>query len=207
MKRHSAPRPFDQRKRIAFLWGIALATGFVLIFGQPAVSDENVLHELLETTGLVFIAAAVFGRLWSILYIGGKKNRVLVIDGPYSMTRNPLYFFSLTGLVGIGLIFSSLVLALALLAAGGLLFGYTAYREADYLRSRFGPAYEAYEARTPFFLPDPRLYQSAEQVTFSAAALGRSFRDCLPLLAIYPVNEFIEQLRGTGYLSPLFYLP
>ena len=207
MKHHEAPRPFDQRKRIAVLWGIALATGFAIIFGQPAVPDENVLHELLETTGLACIAAAVFGRLWSILYIGGRKNRVLVVDGPYSVTRNPLYFFSLTGLVGIGLIFGSLLLTLALLTAGGLLFGYTALREADYLRSRFGPAYEGYEARTPFFLPDPRLYRSAEEVTFSAAALGRSFRDCLPLLAIYPVNAFMEELSATGYLSPLFYLP
>jgi protein-S-isoprenylcysteine O-methyltransferase Ste14 len=30
-------------------------------------------------------------RLWSTLYIGGRKRVVLVSDGPYSLCRNPLY--------------------------------------------------------------------------------------------------------------------
>lgn len=189
------------------LWGMSLLIGLVIIFGRPQLSEKHFLHELTETVGLAFVSAEIFGRLWCILYIGAKKNRELVVLGPYSITRNPLYFFSLSGLVGIGLIFGSLTLTLILLAGGGLIFGYAARREADFLRSRFGRAYEVYEARTPLFLPDPRLYNSAEHITFSVSALGRTFRDCLPLLAIYPLIEFIEELRATGYVSALFYLP
>ncbi len=42
------------------------------------------------------------GRLWSILYVGGKKSAELVRTGPYSITRNPLYLFSCVAAAGAG---------------------------------------------------------------------------------------------------------
>src|SRR6478736_6292629 len=49
--------------------------------------------------------------------------------GPFSMTQNPLYFFSTVGAAGIGLMFGS-VLAAALLGLGSfLVFRFTARKE------------------------------------------------------------------------------
>ena len=53
--------------------------------------------------GCVLVGIASFGRLWCSLYIAGYKDATLVCLGPYSMSRNPLYFFSLIGGAGVGL--------------------------------------------------------------------------------------------------------
>ncbi|MDI7861085.1 isoprenylcysteine carboxylmethyltransferase family protein [Rhizobiaceae bacterium n13] len=178
-----------------------------MILTQPALPENSYLHEATETVGLALVILAVFGRLWSILYIGSKKNRELVTTGPYSMTRNPLYFFSLCGLAGIGLIFGSMVLTIAILLAGAIVFYYTARREASYLKSTFGAAYEAYARRTPLIVPYPWRYQSHKEVTFSTAALAKTFLDCLPFLALYPLIELLEYVHAIGYFTPLLQLP
>jgi len=69
--------------------GLALAAALaVLPFlrSQPAGS----LHEAVEGAGLALIAAAIVGRAWCTLYIGGRKLHELVTAGPYSISRNPL---------------------------------------------------------------------------------------------------------------------
>ena len=75
---------------------------------------EGPVHEAIEDTGLILVFFAILGRLWSILYIGAHKNRHLVEIGPYSMTRNPLYLSSLLGILGVGLMFGSLVVAIGI---------------------------------------------------------------------------------------------
>ena len=93
--------------------------------------------------GLVLLFAAILGRLWSILYIGSHKNRRLVTDGPYSITRNPLYLFSLTAITGIGLMFGSLLITVALTGTAFAIFRATSLLEAAHLRFKFGAAYDA----------------------------------------------------------------
>lgn len=47
-----------------------------------------------EVLSFVFLLVAALGRVWTSAYISGRKNHELVVNGPYSLTRNPLYFFS-----------------------------------------------------------------------------------------------------------------
>lgn len=198
---------FNQKKRIVALWLLALLFLAVAVSSRPAIGYETGLHEFLEITGLGFVFVAIGGRLWSILYIGTQKNRALVTAGPYSMTRNPLYFFSLTGIFGIGLMFGSLLLAFALAAVCCGVFLYTARREAAYLHGLFGEAYDGYAARTPMLVPDPRLYRGPAEVTFSPAALATTFFDSLFLIALLPLFEGLEAAQAAGYLTPLFLIP
>lgn len=147
MQSRIARKPFNQRVRIRFIQlGSALAVGLVL-FSQPAFNDP-IAHSLIEGIGFGFILACVFGRLWSILFIGAIKNCQLATKGPYSTTRNPLYFFSTLGAFGIGLVFGSFVYAIVLAALSYLVFRVTAYKEAEFLRGQFPDEYRAYEVRT-----------------------------------------------------------
>jgi len=61
---------------------------------------------LISTTlfflGAIMVSIASLGRLWCSVYIAGYKTDHLVTSGPYSMCRNPLYFFSLIGALGVG---------------------------------------------------------------------------------------------------------
>ena len=52
--------------------------------------------------GIILAGIAALGRLWCSLYIAGYKTDTLITEGPYSMCRNPLYFFSFIGALGVG---------------------------------------------------------------------------------------------------------
>lgn len=117
-------------------------------------------------------------------------------DGPYSMTRNPLYFFSTVAVAGIGLMFGAVGYALLLGGAVGLILWMTARREAAFLSGHFGPEFDAYAARTPFFIPDPRLYHSRPVITFETATLRRNLFDAFVFLAFIPLVELVDELKS-----------
>ncbi|NVP54353.1 methyltransferase family protein [Mycoplana rhizolycopersici] len=193
---------FDQKKRIASLWLLSASSLAAIVLIRPYWQDGPV-HEFIEVSGLMLIFLAILGRLWSILYIGAHKNRKLVDIGPYSMTRNPLYLSSLAGILGVGLISGSLILAVSMAFAFYLVFKYTALREAAFLEHLFGAAYRDYAKKTPLFLPRLSLYRTATGVRFSQKALTSTFRDSLFLLALFPFLEGIEYLRMNGHLPIL----
>lgn len=87
-----------------------------LLLGGFAVTGAwthlNVAHESVEDFGRVLIAICILGRCWCTLYIGGRKGETLVSVGPYSLCRNPLYFFSFVGAAGVGAQTGSLLITL-----------------------------------------------------------------------------------------------
>jgi protein-S-isoprenylcysteine O-methyltransferase Ste14 len=195
---------FVQRKRLIFVRAAAVLAVLLLFFAKPALSEGSNGHETLELLGLCLVLVCVAGRLWSILYVGGKKNQELVSTGPFSITQNPLYFFSTVGAVGVGLIFGSLLAAVALGAASFFIFRVTARKEAEYLLGKFGPAYLAYIKSTPRFWPNPLLFRDHDELLFSTRALKRTFYDGLYFLAIFPAIELVEHFRETGLLFKAF---
>ena len=82
------------RIRISVFAGIAF---FALISVTKSrwEQDGDLMTSLFFFSGLLLIGMASLGRLWCSLYIAGYKTTRLVTAGPYSLSRNPLYFFSL----------------------------------------------------------------------------------------------------------------
>ncbi len=202
----SVAKPFNQRIRIGALRLGAIVAAPLLILTHPYFAQEGLVFEVMENLGVLLIITCVLGRFWSILYVGRHKNRRVVTDGPYSMTRNPLYFFSTLGAFGVGLLFGKLSLALAL---GGGVFGllyFTARREAAFLAAEFGPDYADYATRTPMFLPDPRLFATTPTVEVSTDALRRNLLDAFVFLSAIPLAELSETLSRRIDLLP-FVLP
>lgn len=113
----------------------------------PAISD------LLFFIGLVLAAVASMGRLWCSVYIAGYKDAKLIQKGPYSMCRNPLYFFSLIGAIGVGLttetITVPLVLGLSFLAYYPLVIK----KEEQKLAKLFPDEFTSYCQRVPRLFP------------------------------------------------------
>ena len=195
---HTTVQPFAQIKRIRLLQVGVVLVAFLMIWTRPAWNEASFLHEAVEFGGVSLVWLCIFGRLWSILYVGGRKNNELITVGPYSITRNPLYFFSTIGAFGTGLMFGSVVVALALGAAALAVFFVTAAKEAVYLRTKFGEAYATYERRTPLFWPNPFLYVESQDARFSPRALKSTFVDGLAFMTIFPLIEFVEYLREIG---------
>ncbi|AZO17688.1 isoprenylcysteine carboxylmethyltransferase family protein [Mesorhizobium sp. M2A.F.Ca.ET.043.05.1.1] len=200
----AAPKAFDQHKRLIFVQVAAVLAVILLLFSKPALAEGSDGHEVVETIGFAMVLACFLGRLWSILFVGGRKNDELIVSGPFSMTRNPLYFFSTVGAVGIGLMFGSVLAAAMLGLASFLVFRFTARKEAAYLAGKFGAAYATYAERTPSFWPNPLLYRDEAQWLFSTGALRNTFRDGLYFLALFPLIEAVEYARLSGHLPTLF---
>jgi protein-S-isoprenylcysteine O-methyltransferase Ste14 len=197
--------PVNQRMRIRALQAGGFPVAALMLFVHPAIDGDP--HEVIELAGVGLVLACIAGRMWSILYIGSRKNSDLVTTGPYSMTRNPLYFFSTVGAAGIGLMLGSFVMTGALMLVAWLALGATARREADHLRSLFGAAYDDYARVTPMFWPKPSLYREPAEASFSPSALKRTFLDGLFFLLLFPVIELIEHAQEASHLPVLLNLP
>ena len=178
-----------------------------LLFGQSVFPPDTVAHETIEMVGVLLIFLGIVGRLWSTLYIGGRKSAEVVAGGPYSITRNPLYVFSTMAAAGVGAQMGSLlaVVGFAVLCAGA--FHIVILREENYLKEVLGPPYEAYMARVPRFLPKLALYSEGDTGSFRPKLLLNTLLDGLVFLAAMPFFESIDAAQMSGVLPVLFRLP
>jgi protein-S-isoprenylcysteine O-methyltransferase Ste14 len=177
--------------RINLLRGLFLLILPLLLIVHAPLS-ETLAGELMENLGLILIVGGVLGRAWSILYIGGRKNRTVVTDGPYSMCRHPLYLFSTIAVVGFGLMLQSLVLTALLAGLFGSALYYTALREEERLRRMFGPDYAAYARTTPALLPAISNFRTDQDVTFNVSQLRQNFWDATVFIMLIPLAEILE---------------
>jgi protein-S-isoprenylcysteine O-methyltransferase Ste14 len=207
MSVETVSKPFNQKKRLFIAQLMGVSAILVLLVSEPSWKDMSLPQQVMESFGTLLVLVCMFGRLWATLFVGSRKNVELVTTGPYSVTRNPLYLFSTIGLAGLGLVFGSIIITVILAALGYLVLAVTARKEAAFLRQRFADEYPAYEKRTPQFWPDPRLYNSPDEVTFSPELLGRAFRDTLYFLLLIPVIGAVGHLHDMGYLPVLFRIP
>lgn len=78
---------------------------FLLIIVALSLSKwhfhASLIGYFLWLMGWLFVGVGAMGRIWCSIYISGYKNNKLVMEGPYSLCRNPLYLFSYLGGVGI----------------------------------------------------------------------------------------------------------
>lgn len=184
---------------------------FALAFILTVLAADSALEGSLVTTvlflvGLVLVGIATVGRLWCSLYISGHKNDVLITTGPYSLSRNPLYFFSLLGFAGIGFASETFTLGIVLVVA--MLIGYPAVirQEEAALRARFGAAFEAYCARVPRFLPKRSGYVEPETYVVNPRLFRRTMSDAVWFVWFVGIVEVVEALHEYHYVKPLIHL-
>lgn len=162
------------------------------------------LADVVELIGFVLLCIAAFGRIWCLVFIGGKKNGVLLTAGPYSIVRNPLYVFTFLGVVGFGLAVENPLLAFVL----GILFAtyspFIVRREEKHLASVFGVVFQAYCARTPRWIPDFQLYREPQTMTVYPGKIREGIFDAMWFLWAFLGWEALEVLRLNGVLAPWF---
>lgn len=188
-----------QRRRKGALLALGLAAVAILAFVQSAW-PENV-HETIEIAGLWLLIAAIAGRAWCTLYIGGRKLAALVTTGPYSISRNPLYLFTFLGVLGVGMQTGAILPGLLLAVATIMVFRAVVEQEERALLGLFGEDYARYCARVPRFGPSLATWQDSASLEINPQRLMRTVGDALLLLLAYPLMETIELLQQSGYIT------
>lgn len=152
----------------------------------------------------------ILGRTWTSLYIAGRKIEQFVTEGPYSVTRNPLYFFSILGGAGrggAGAQLGSIVSGLVFGVLAWMVFYVVVLQEGRLLADRYGADFAGYMDRVPRFWPDWRLWRDVPTLTVMPPRILRTFADAMLFLLMVPVAEGFEKLQGIGVLPVLLRLP
>jgi protein-S-isoprenylcysteine O-methyltransferase Ste14 len=193
------------RKLVLFVAG-ALGI-FVFAVSNSRYPSGGTLHELIEWIGIVLIVTCILGRTWASLYIGGRKIEELVTIGPYSTMRNPLYFFSVLGAVGVGAQVGSIVVALVCGLIAFVVFYVVVLQEEKVLIARYGDSFRSYMARVPRFIPKPSLWMDEPTLMIRPPRVVMTFADALLFLLAVPLAEGFEYLQDAGIVPVLFLLP
>lgn len=195
-----------QTIRKIVLWLAVIAGIFFFAVSTSRYPSDGTLHEMIEWTGIVLIVVCILGRTWASLYIGGRKIDQLVTIGPYSVTRNPLYFFSILGAIGVGMQVGSIVLGLICGALAATVFAVVVVQEEHLLAARYKKRYRDYLASVPRFIPDPRRWRDEKTLTIRPPRVLMTFADALVFLLSVPLAEGFEYLQEIGAIPVLFHL-
>lgn len=196
-----------ERYRLAFSWIIGFLLVFLIIFSR-STHEESAAYEVLELVGYGLIVVATLGRIWATVYIGGRKDAELCQDGPYSISRNPLYLFTLCGAIGI--ILSAQKLFLLAIIVPFFAYYYSVIKgEEKRLLQFFGNAFADYCQRVNRIWPTSfKHYASQESFTVYPKVLFRSMVHASTFMWIFVILEMLELLKERTHLIPtLFHLP
>ena len=146
------------RKRILFSRIFVISMIIIIVmndqFRVNTLDISDMQSIVLSIIGFVLVTFGGFGRLWASLYVEGFKTKRLITEGPYSMVRNPLYFFTIVILSGFSLVVKSIPIAVALLAAFTVLHIPAIIKEERKLLAQHDSSYKEYYDSTPRLIPN-----------------------------------------------------
>ena len=195
---------YQKMRRLAlFIAIVVIGSGLLVV--ASGWGDSH-FHEYIEIAGTALIMAGILGRMWSTLYIGGRKAASIVTDGPYSIMRNPLYFFSAIAAAGAGAQTGSITLGFGFFVFTVLAFHIVILREEAFLAGTFGQPYRDYINSVPRFFPNPALFHEPATLEISTRRVYSTFFDGLVFFIALPIMELIEMAQNAGYLPVVAHL-
>jgi protein-S-isoprenylcysteine O-methyltransferase Ste14 len=165
------------------------------------------VHEAMRWIGGGLIFVCISGRTWCSLYIGGRKNHELVTAGPYSISRNPLYVFSIIGALGIGAQFGAVTVAVLGGVSAWMVHILVVRQEERLLLAEHGETYTRYLAEVPRFFPRFSRWKNVEVLEVLPRTVARTFADACIFLGAIPVAGGLDLLHHLGLLRVFFRLP
>ena len=191
-------------------WLSKLVAALAFIVVALTQSHWELHHEdvatFLFSGGLVLAAVGATGRIWCSFFISGRKDGQLVTEGPYSISRNPLYVYSCIGLVGVGLTTETLTYPLLFLAIFGLYYPGIMAREERRLEELFGESFRQYRQRVPRFWPNTGLYSEPTSWSSNPRLFRRHILSDIWFVWIAAIIELVEGMRNVGWLPHLLTL-
>jgi len=196
---------FQSRGWIAIL--ILVPAGLGALLSPLHCRVDSWGHFAFQCVGWLMFLAGAAARWWGTLYVGGRKVVDLVEEGPYSLSRNPIYFGTLLLVLSIGAFSQSAVFSLAVVVvAVAYLILALSVEERD-LRARHGDRFEAYCRRVPTFFPRFRGFHTPETISVHAGGLWSEFVRSWRWALIPIVCELVTHLRAEPWWPVWLTLP
>jgi len=185
---------------------IFIAALLILLFIGGSEWEEKcpIVSSVLFLAGCTLAGVASLGRLWCSLYIAGYKTKQLIVAGPYSICRNPLYFFSMLGGVGVGLASETLTIPVIILVAFAFYYPFIIRYEEQNLRNQFGQLYDDYVRRTPRFWPKWSLLTEPKECVVSPKIFRKHIFSALWFIWMIGILELIEELHNLHLIPEYF---
>jgi len=198
-------RLFSQNRiKVSRIFGIAFVA---ILLTNGSMWQGTLVGHSMFLIGIVLASIGMLGRVWCLTYSSGYKSSDLVTQGPYSVSRNPLYFFSFVGLIGIGLATETFTLTLLLIVFFALVYPAVIAGEEEFLRGKFGEPYVDYCRRTPRFFPDRRLFSEPESYAVQPRTLRRSLGGVIWFIGLPVLIQLPVALRAAGLIGSIARLP
>jgi protein-S-isoprenylcysteine O-methyltransferase Ste14 len=128
----------------------------------------------------------------------GQIASTVNTTGMYSIVRHPLYVGNFLNWMGVALLPRSAWLALVIALAFWLYYERIMFAEEEFLRGKFGAAYETWAARTPAFLPDPRRWQPATLPFSGRNVLKREYSGVFGIVACMTALDIVRDSVALG---------
>ncbi|MGE0583256.1 MAG: isoprenylcysteine carboxylmethyltransferase family protein [Steroidobacteraceae bacterium] len=192
------------RLRLTLAYFLALAVAAAVC--APRLTDPRALA-LARIVALLLVALACLGRIWCSVFIAGRKDAAIVTDGPYAVSRHPLYSLSFIGGLGLAAATASGTLVVLTACVLGALLGSAARSEERWLGEHHCEAWTRYAARTRRWRPDFSQWAMPASTTVYPAILWKAFVDAGAFFLLYAVLLAGAALREAGALPTLAILP
>ncbi len=196
-----------RKVRVLLLRLFAIPFILLAVFVRPSWPTESQTGFSVEFVGYIFLLAGLAIRIWSILYVGGRKSHQLVTDGPYSICRNPLYIGTFILAVGTGLCFENIPMLAAILLVFVPVHLVVVRLEEKHLETLFPTEYALYKQKVPRFRPSLRNFKQKKEVVVSVRAIRRIMVDTIAVLMIPQIEDFLEVLQANSVIPVLWHFP
>jgi protein-S-isoprenylcysteine O-methyltransferase Ste14 len=198
---------FTKKNRIPLSRVLIGCVALLMVFSRSVWQLALAAHIASELLAFVLVLFAAFGRLWALSYISGHKTRDLITEGPYSVMRNPLYFFSLCGALGI------CILSMSILVSGSILLAFAVYyplviqSEEGHLAQVHGESFRQYCSVVPSFIPKLSLFHEPKDYPVDARLFRRAFFSVMWFPLAFILIHFLGHLQETGIVPILLSIP
>lgn len=179
----------------------------ILLFITPLRKESSLSHEFMEIFGHLLVFSGVLIRIYTSLYSGGRKNSILLVDGPYSVVRNPLYVGSLFAVIGLGLQTGSVVITGFAGAVFLLLHQLTIQKEEAFLSENYRDEYHKYRSSVPRWLPNLSLWRQPQELVVMPRMVLLTMRDASSFILALISIELLCTLHTSAFLPAWIILP
>jgi len=179
---------------------------FLILFFTSSAWEEKspVVTIILFFLGAVLVGIASMGRLWCSIYIAGYKTDRLIKEGPYSICRNPLYFFSFIGALGVGMATESFLIPFLIMITFTIYYPMVIKSEEAEMLKKHGKEYEAYLSQVPSFFPHISKLKEAGTYITKPIIFRKHIFSALWFVWLLGILELIEGFHELQVMPVMF---